>query len=323
MGLAMKNQELTLLFVFDAIMTEASMSRAAERLGMTQPAVSNMVARMRNQWNDPLFIKKGRTIEPTAFAQSLWEQVKSPIFELANAVNTTEFDPATSKRKFRIALGDFAVDMFWLPLTHLLAEKAPYIDMYAVPFNLMQSTNQLREAHVDFAIGPAQTADKSVRSVELFKTHFVVAMRQDHPLAGQTLTLESYLAARHLLVSTSGDASGFVDQELERQGLKRRVAVTVNHFSAVSKLLLNSDLIAVVPQMVAGATQYRDQLWLTESPLALEASEVHLMWHTRHDRDQGLLWMRNILQSIAKNQWSKCTECPQKRLPVHQLETLT
>lgn len=319
----MKTQELTLLYVFDAIMTEGSVTRAAERLAMTQPAVSNAVARMREVWQDPLFVKKGRQIEPTAFARSLWEQVRDPMFYLSSAVESSVFNPAESRRKFRIAIADMWVDMFWLPLLNQVAEQAPNVDLYAVPYTIGGAVDQLRQANVDLVLGPLNQHDNSLRSRYMISNVLRLIMRNDHPLAGKPVTMEDFLAARHLLVSQSGDAHGFVDSALQQEGLRRRVALTVNHFSAVPKLLTNSDLIAVVPEVVAGGTQYRAQLWVTDPPVALDPIPVYLVWHTRLDRDPGLVWMRNMMEETIKAQWSKCSRCAKGELSeVAELATL-
>lgn len=319
----MKNQELTLLYVFDAIMTEGSVTRAADRLAMTQPAVSNAVARMRDVWKDPLFVKKGRQIEPTSFALNLWEQVRGPMHHLSTAVDASHFDPTDSRRKFRICLGDALVDLFWLPLMTRVGKTAPGVDLYSMPFTLDGAINQLREAHVDLAMGPMDHHDRSLRSVWLFESGYTLAMRKDHPLAGRPVSLDDFLAARQLLVTTSGNTFGFVDHALQRQGLSRRVAVTVNHFSAVPKLLTNSDLIAVVPRIVAGGTQFRSELWLTEPPLEVESKPIYLIWHTRHDNDPGLTWMRQLVEETVKFQWNKCTHCAKEGLREEEdLETL-
>ena len=130
----MKTQELQLLYIFDAIMTERSVTRAADRLAMTQPAVSNAISRMRQIWNDPLFVRKGRNIEPTSYALSLWDQVGDPMFALTNAVSATQFDPASARRTFRIAVTDVIVEMIWRQLIDLLEREAPGVDVHAVPY---------------------------------------------------------------------------------------------------------------------------------------------------------------------------------------------
>lgn len=298
----MKSQELTLLYVFDTIMTESSVSRAADRLGMTQPAVSNAISRMRGIWQDPVFIKKGRQIEPTAFALNLWEQVRDPVNQLSSAVELSVFDPARSRRKFRIALTDVSVDLYWLPLMSEVARLAPMVDLYAVPFSQAGAVDQLREASIDLALGPGGQNDRSLRSHFLFAGHFRLVMRKDHPLAGKPVSKKDFLAARHLLISRSGDAHDYVDKALHNEGLQRRVAITVNHTAVVPKLLSQSDLIAVVPQRVADTALFHSELWVTDSPVAIEPTPLYLIWHARLDRDPGLIWLRKRLAEIVKGQ---------------------
>lgn len=298
----MRSLELTLMYVFDAIMSEASVTRAADRLAMTQPAVSNAVARMRDLWRDPLFVKKGRRIEPTAFALSLWEQIRDPLRQLSTAVESGAFDPATSRRQFRIALTDLSVDMYWLPLISKVTRLAPMVDVYAVPFTQLGAVDQLREASIDLALGPRGQPDRSLRSSVLFTGHFKLVMRKRHPLAGKRISMRDFIAARHLLVSRSGDAHDLVDRALQRDGLQRRVAVTVNHLSAVPRLLTHSDLIAVVPERVADTAEFRSKLRVTDLPVTVDPVPIHLMWHARLDRDPALIWLRTLLEEIVKGQ---------------------
>lgn len=191
----MKNQELNLLHMFNAIMTEGSITRAADRLGMTQPAVSNAVSRMRTVWKDPVFIKRGRRVEPTSYALSLWDQVRNPLHELSNAVNSTRFVPADSKRTFRIAVNNLILEMIWQPLVMELQQNAPGIDLHAVPFAPETAVTHLREANVDLAIGALTEHDHSLRSLWLFDTGFVLAMREGHPLDNANLGLDDLLGA--------------------------------------------------------------------------------------------------------------------------------
>ena len=299
----MKNQELTLLYVFDAIMTEGSITRAAERLNMTQPAVSNAVSRMRHAWKDPVFVKKGRQIEPTSYALSLWDQVRGPMHELSRAVTTTGFDPATSRRKFRIALADMMLDLLWPPLVSKLERDAPGIDLHAVPYTLGGAHMQLREAHVDLAIGMLTEHDHSLRSTWLADSGYMLAMREDHPLAGRPISLEAFLDARHLLISLSGDTHGPVDSALDRMGVSRRVAVTVNHFPAIPALLQTSDLITALPDGMMQDEQLRKGLWLTRLPIEVDPISVYLIWHARHDREPGLIWMRSLVEYLIRERW--------------------
>ncbi|MCK2148789.1 MULTISPECIES: LysR family transcriptional regulator [Marinobacter] len=299
----MKTQELQLLYIFDAIMTERSVTRAAERLAMTQPAVSNAISRMRQIWNDPLFVRKGRNIEPTSYALSLWDQVGNPMYALTNAVSATQFDPASSKRKFRIAATDVIVEMIWRPLIELLEREAPGVDLHAVPYTPDGSYDDLREAHVDLAVGVLNQHDHSLRSTWLFEGGYVLAMREGHPLAGRPITMEEFLSARHLLVSMSGEAHGFVDSYLDQKGQSRRIATTVNHFSIVPQILRDTNLIAAVPELISQDCGFVNGLWMGALPFEIDPTSLYLIWHARHDRDPGIIWMRELLERLLRDRW--------------------
>ena len=305
---AMRNQDMNLIYVFNAIMTERSITRAGERLSLTQPAVSNMVSRMRHLWKDPVFVKHGRSIEPTAFAVNLWEQIKQPIAAISNAVNLEEFDPLTSKRQFKIAIRDVVADMAWVELSGRLSKIAPGVDLYAVPYTIQNAFDHLREASVDLAIGSLSSHDHSIRSTWLFDSDYVLAMRKDHPLADQPVTRQDFLAAKHLMVSFSGATGGFIDQALQREGDTRRVGLTVNHFGIVPSLLRNSDMIATLPRIATGGADYSDNLHLTSLPFQIDPTRIFLIWHARHDRDPGLIWLRHLVETVVKEQWTKCRQ---------------
>jgi DNA-binding transcriptional LysR family regulator len=299
----MKTQELQLLYIFDAIMTERSVTRAADRLAMTQPAVSNAISRMRQIWNDPLFVRKGRNIEPTSYALSLWDQVNGHMFALTNAVSATQFDPGTSKRKFRIAATDMIVELIWRQLIELLEREAPGVDVHAVPYTPEGTHDDLREAHVDLAVGMLNQHDHSLRSKWLFEGGYVLAMRADHPLAGRPITLDEFLNARHLLVTMSGDAHGFVDSYLVQKGQSRRIAATVNHFSIVPQVLRESNLIVAVPELISQDCGFVNGLWMGELPFNVDPTSLYLIWHARHDRDPGIVWLREHVEELLQGRW--------------------
>ena len=310
----MKGVDLNLLIIFDAIMVECSIGGAADRLGMTQPAVSNAVARMRQVWNDPLFVKDGRGISPTARAQSLWSEIRSPLGQLKEAVAPGAFDPATSARRFRVAMSDIMVDLLWPPMRQLVERDAPGIDLHAVPYMPMSASQLLADATADLVIAPLDQFRTSDRREVMLRRDYVCAMRRGHPLSGRPLTLESYLAADHLMVSLSGDPTSFVDETLQRQGLRRRVAMTVNHFAAVPRLLKRTNLIALTVNTLIAEDVLAGHLVVTTPPLALDTAEISIGWHPRHDRDAGVCWLRHHLVRLAQSQWKRfspyCTLCP-------------
>jgi DNA-binding transcriptional LysR family regulator len=294
----MRPQELNLLMVFDAIMTERSITRAANRLSMTQPAVSNAVSRMRVAWKDELFVKDGRNIQPTLHAQNLWNQVREPLISLTEAVDPKRFDPATAKRTFRIAVTDIVVDMAWAELRCAIEKEAPGVNIHAVPYTIVNADQVLEDAEVDMVIGNTGVISNTFRAEYLFSPMYICIMNHDHPLAKAELSLQEFAAADHLLVSLSGDITGYTDQVLLQHGLSRRVAVSVNHFSSVANLIKRSDLICVIPITAVAKDIIAGEISATMPPLELMPQQVSTIWHKRQDRDQGLIWLREHLKRI-------------------------
>jgi len=318
----MRPQELNLLMVFDAIMTERSITRAANRLSMTQPAVSNAVSRMRVAWKDELFVKDGRNIQPTLHAQNLWNQVRHPLNALTEAVDPKNFDPATAQRTFRVAVNDIVVDMAWAELRCIIEKEAPGINIHAVPYTIINTDQVLEDAEVDMVIGVTGVISNTFRAEYLFSPTYICIMNLDHPLAKAELSVEEFAAADHLMVSLSGDITGYTDQVLMQYGLSRRVAVTVNHFSSVANLIKRSDLICVIPISAVANEIIAGDIAATKPPIELMPQQVSTIWHKRQDRDQGLIWLREhfrriisqnveletaqVMASLCKNNPSMC-----------------
>jgi len=304
----MRPQELNLLVIFDSIMTEGSITRAADRLSMTQPAVSNAVSRMRVVWKDELFVKDGRKIRPTLFAKNLWQQIHNPLNSLGEAISPSEFDPSTAKRTFRIASVDLVIEMAWVKLRNILDEKAPNIDIYAVPYNLVNGEQLLEDAEVDLLITGASFINNNFSSEYLGDNQYVCAMRSDHDLAKPNLSIEEFAAADHLLISLSGDTQSSTDQLLANEGLQRRVAMTVNHFGAVSPIITNSNLIAVVPSLSIDREMLNGTIAVTDPPVYVPPNQISCYWHKRQERDEGLSWIRSILTGIIVENMSEHRE---------------
>lgn len=294
----MRPQELNLLIVFDAIMTELSFTRAAERLNTTQPAVSNAVAKMRHLWKDQLFIKDGRQIHPTSRARDLWARVKEPLREIADALEPGEFLPYESRRIFRIAAVESITALAWPELKVNLEQQAPGIAIHTYPYNLVNGERMLNEAEVDLVIGsPIQTRD-SISSRDLFEIEYVCVMKRDHALAKGELTLDKFLQAEHLLVSLSGDVTGYTDRELAKRNLKRNIAMTVNGFSNVSKLLQQTNMICVFPSIYAEQELRDSTLVARATPIDVPKTQISMHWHKRAERDQGVKWFGEQIEAL-------------------------
>ncbi|WP_334030062.1 LysR family transcriptional regulator [Alteromonas sp. P256] len=296
----MRQHDLNLLMIFDAIMTEGAITRAADRLSMTQPAVSNALSRMRSAWKDELFVKDGRGIQPTSYAKNLWSQIQGPLGELEVAVNPTNFDPATAKRTFRIAATDSIVSMVWGPLRKVIENEAPGINIHAIPNYDMETDKILKDAEAELTFSKHQEPDSVIRAEHALDPSWVVVMRPDHPLAASQLTLDDFVAADHLLVSMTGDVTGPTDQVLANLGLKRRVAMSVNQFYNAAPLLKESDLICVVPSLVVEKEIFSGELAVFETPVEIVSSSLSVMWHKRQDQDAGLQWLRGLVVKFIR-----------------------
>lgn len=297
----MKRLDLNLLVIFDAIIIENSIIGAAKRLNMTQPAVSNAVRRMRHLLNNPLFIKHGRGIMPNAYALSLWQQIHRPMNEIQEAINPEVFAPASIKRRFRIALPDIIVDLVWLPLRKMLEKEAPHLDILAIPLPLKDRATLLKDGKADLVICLSKYLAASDRKNNIIKPKFVCAMRKDHPLSKQTLTLDNFLAAEHLLVTSAGDDRSYVDELLSNMGLSRRVAMTVNHYAVLPKLVESTDLLTVIDDIAIRDHVNHGSIISTQAPLSFEDLSLCIAWHARHDRDKIILWLKEKVINLIRH----------------------
>ncbi len=299
----MANTDLNLMVIFDAIMQEKSITAAAERLAMTQPSVSNAVSRMRHAWKDPLFVKQGRGIRPTPYANTLWRDICGPLESIRLASEPQIFNAATLKRTFRIAVTDWMADLFWLPLRQLIEAEAPQVNIHAVPYTV-NGENLLLNADVDMVLDYFEGRSSNVQSQHLFDNHFVCAMRPDHPMANTDFDLECFAAAEHLLLSLSGDASGGVDTLLQKHGLHRRIAITVNHCYNIPKLLMYTDMITTIPLPIIIEDVNKGHLIVKKLPFDLAPGPISMSWHARNQHEPEILWLREKVLAVLNSRLS-------------------
>jgi DNA-binding transcriptional LysR family regulator len=307
----LRTLDLNLLKVFDVVMAERSLTRAAHLLSITQPAVSNAVRRLRDALGDELLVRKGRTLEPTSRAEELWPAVRDALQRLQNALAPNVFEPATATTTFVLTMADATAAELMPPLVGRITVQAPDISLRVVPLTTRDPRRLLDEGHADLAIGnfPAVMADLTARAQageaisflhhRLFQGEYVCVMRRGHPLAKGPLTLKRYCEARHMLVSFSGRAYGFIDEALSTMGRSRRVVLTVNQFFTAGKIVAHSDLLAVLPRHFVNVTGFADQLVLRELPFAPPAIQVDALWHQRQNSSSAHTWLRAQVVSLA------------------------
>lgn len=284
--------DLNLLVALDALLTERNVTRAAARVGLTQPAMSHALARLRRLFDDPLFVRTRGGILPTSRAEQLQEPIRRALREIEGALHGgPTFDPKTAQATFTIATSDYGAFVLVPDLAAAIAREAPGIDLrvLAIPEPL---GSELEDGSIDLVIGLTTGVPESLRRQKLFDERFVCVMREGHPAAEKPLTLTRFLALRHALVAPRGRAGGIVDDLLAARGLSRRVALTVPHFLVAPRVIARTDLVLTLAGRVADAFAEHEGLVVVPPPLALSGFSFHALWHVRRTRDPGHAWLR-------------------------------
>jgi DNA-binding transcriptional LysR family regulator len=285
--------DLNLLRVFDAVLHEKGVTPAAARLGLTQPAVSNALARLRKTFGDALFVRTPRGVDATPFARELAEPVRQALALLESALaHGPGFDPATSTRAFRFYMSDLGQIEFLPPLVERVQRLAPNVRLEAVSFDLEHIADGLGSGALDLAIGFLPALGPPVQRKFLFRDPYVCLMRADHEI--RTLTKKAFLNASHALVTYRG-GHRVVEEALERAGLARRIALRVPHFTVVPMVLERTDLILTLPARVARVFERRGRLKALPPPVAIPPAEVAVHWHERFEPDPGNRWLRSLM----------------------------
>ena len=301
MPLNFRTLDLNLLRVFDVVMAERNLTRAAERLSLTQPAISNSLKRLRNAVGEDLLTRSAHGVVPTARAEALWPEVRSALGRLRGVLAPGEFDPAADATNFRIAMADATAALFMPPLVAQIEQSGAQSNLRSLPLTTRDPRALLERGDADVAVGffpdtvaalLAQGDGALLRRRRLNEGEYACVMRRGHPLAKQPLTLDAYCAAHHLLVSLSGRDHGLADQVLAGLNRKRRVVLTVNQYFTAGRVVANSDLLTVLPAYFIDSTGYRDQLLSRPLPFALPSLHLEMIWHIRNDRSSAHQWLR-------------------------------
>ncbi|MFZ6655104.1 LysR family transcriptional regulator [Undibacterium sp. TJN19] len=305
--------DLNLLRVFDAVMIEQNLTRAADKLAMTQPAVSNALKRLRYSLGDELLIRTAYGVKPTPRAETLWPAIRQALSNLEAAIAPSNFDVSKAQVTFRMAMAD-ATAALWMPtLVRDIEKNAPGVTARMVPLTTREPRPMLMRGDIDIAVGffPGVVAQltagqgsvsSAIRHERLYSGHYVCVMRKDHPLAAGRLTLDDYCNAKHLLVSFSGRAHGLVDEALAQMGRERRILLTVNQFFTGGRVVANSDLLTVLPKHLISATGMTDALVWQELPFSMPDVHIDMLWHERDGRNPAHQWLRqNLIDMTHSN----------------------
>jgi len=289
--------DLNLLLVFHHLLRLGRVSGVAQTLGMSQPAVSGALARLRSALGDELFLRTQRGMEPTPYAMQLAEPVAVALDGLQQALNVrASFDPSRSERNFTLAMTDVG-EMYFLPvLVDVLAREAPGVTLQVVSVTQAGLKDDMASGRIDLALGLLPQLQAGFFQQVLFRQPYVCLMRQEHPLASKKrMSLKALADAEHVRVLAAGTGHGRVDTALERLGLQRRFRLTVPHYVALGDVLGRSDLVATVPERFAQRVMVPFGLCTRTLPVAVEGSAIHQFWHGRLHRDPGHQWLRALV----------------------------
>jgi len=284
--------DLNLLRVFDAVLGERGVTPAAARLGLTQPAVSNALARLRAVFGDPLFLRTPAGMDPTPFARELAGPVRQALALLESALaHGPGFDPASSTRAFRFYMSDLGQIEFLPPLVERAQRAAPGVRLESVALDVESLGAALGTGAIDLAVGflPG-LGGPPVRRRALFRDPYVCLMRADHAI--ETLTKKRFLEASHALVTYRAGGHRVIEEALERAGVARRIALRVPHFTVVPMVLERTDLILTLPARVARVYERQGKFKSLPPPVPMPPAEVAVHWHERFEADPGNRWLR-------------------------------
>lgn len=311
---AMDTLDLNLLVTLDALLAEGSVTRAAARMGLSPPAMSHALARIREQLGDPILVRAGREMVLTPRALELQPRLRALIDEArVLLLPSRAFDPAALDRDFRIHATDHILTVLGPALDELARDQAPRVTLRFLP-TAPDDAQRLREGHIDLAVGIYGELPPELRTRHLMTDRFVCVVRADHPILrdlgkaprrgprrdpeeapSQPLTLERFVAMEHIQIAPRGVPGGYLDDLLAERGLKRRVARAVPYFLAALLLTAETDYILTVSARVAKKVAPRLGLRLLEPPLLLQPYALSLLWHPRMDGDLGHRWLRELL----------------------------
>jgi DNA-binding transcriptional LysR family regulator len=293
---------LNLLAALDALLRERNVTRAAKAVGVTQSAMSNTLRQLRSLFGDPLLVRGPRTMVPTARALEIQPFLRQGLASLDAALGArTGFDPASSERAFVLAASDY-VEYVVLPrLLGWIRERAPCVRVEVRPWGLHRVPEALREGGVDLMIGFCDEVPPGFHDRLLFEESYACIVRRGHPRVRGRLTLDTYVALSHIVVSQeSGPVVASVDRALAKLGRTRHVGARVSHFLMVPALVAATDLVAALSRRVAEPAARHLPVRVLPPPLPLPRGRIRQVWHARSDDDPGHLWLRNALVEVCR-----------------------
>lgn len=291
--------DLNLLTVFDAVMQERSVTRAGNRIGLSQPAMSHALNRLRYVLKDDLFIRTPDGMIPTPHAEMLAKPLRNALAEMLIALEPAAFDPATSDKRFVLALNNYASVVLAPPLVTMASATAPKVLLDLRPSGTLDIADRLDHGDLDLTLGSSNNPGERFMSAPLLDDPFVMVMRQDHPAGQNTLSAETLAAFPHLEISSSDNDTSFIDRWFGEHGLVRHRALRAPHLSA-ARILVQSDLVATLSRRIAQEFIRNHPLRICELPCGSPHVRTVMQWHKRLDHLPAHRWLRDLVVSVTK-----------------------
>ena len=291
--------DLNLFVIMNAIYTQGSLTKAADVVGITQPAVSNALSRLRTKFNDDLFLRTGTGMIPTQKTENMIADIQNALMLMQQSVDEPdEFDPLLSSRNFKISLADVSEGRVLPYLMQEIDNNAPNVSVGSFHYSRRDQVHALATNQLDFVVDPVIPRSNEIKSCKVFEDYFVVAHRKDHPLTQiKDITINHLLAQKHLNVSQRRKGPHMVDIELAKLGLERDIALRAQHFLIAPEVVKTTDVVLFCTHSFA----IRHELDFVKIPIELPTMEYFLFWHVSDDMDGAHIWMRNLLIEAYKN----------------------
>jgi DNA-binding transcriptional LysR family regulator len=292
--------DLNLLVALDALLAERSVSRAATRLHLSQPAASALLARLRDMFGDPLLLRGAGGMVPTPRALELIAPLGQVLADVRAMVRpSAAFDPAAAMNTFTLSASDYVEYALLPPVVDFLERKAPGVRLAVRPLELQMVEKQMEQGEVDVCITALRNAPAGLHASPLYSERIVCVVRRNHPDIGARLSLDRFCSLDHILVSVRGSSfTAQTDEALAAIGRKRRVRLSVPHFLMVPEMIARSNMIGTLPERLARG--YAGKLRIVEPPLKIDGFTVAALWHERAHRDPAQQWLRELLRELAQ-----------------------
>ncbi len=301
--------DLNLFVVLDAIYSQGSITRASQVLNLSQPALSHALARLRTMFNDPLFVRQGTVMAPTAFTRSIIMQVRQGLQLFEASLQTEQsFDASKTERSFHLGLRDVFEATLLPKLMQRIAEQAPGMLISSVRVDRADIETELSSGNLDMVLDvPMPMASGSaIRHQRVTRDRLIVLSRKGHPAfpkkKGKLLDLDTYLQQAHVLVSSRRKGLGLEDTELNREGLRRHIALRCQHYFAACRVVSETDLLLTMPEHYANIANAQFANRIDPFPLATQPIDAHLYWHANTENDAANAWLRAQLVEVMRGE---------------------